>query len=237
MRPDLRCRVREDGQRRLDGRDHSGGDPAATAKQRRGQRKSNPVRDGSDHELGRFDESRRRLQRAGAPGPTRGWRSRPKTRSSSSRTSGRPIPIPRYRISGARRWKSSRGGATASSRCRWSGVRQDPRGRAARQEHVRPRDARLDLRSGPRAREGADCAPVPEEERGDLRAQRGADRGRLRLGGGEPGFPDRGAFVQVRRAHGGDERERGARHGRHRRGSAALLDVSRSPPPPPPRTS
>jgi hypothetical protein len=116
-RSDLRRHQRQDGQRRLDRRDHPGGDPAAGALAGRCQRHPHPALQQHRHQHGRRGRCGGGLQRAGAC-----TRASPTAPTSAARwccwrTSGAMIRCPRSASNTPRRWPSIAKTAWPSASC------------------------------------------------------------------------------------------------------------------------
>ena len=226
MRADLRERLRQDGQWRLDGGDHPGGDRAAAQVACRREREPGATRQGSGHELGRRDRAGRRLQRAGSAGPPSPRGSRRECHDSDREPLGHPR---RSRDSRAMERGAGRdGGVGVQGRgSPHGGVLLDRGGqRAPRKEHVRPGPPRLDLRPRPGSLPPADRERLPQEVAGCGGGERPIVRRGLCLGRSQPRLPDRSRDDSGARAYGRDERQRCDRARRRGGGDGAGGDVS-----------
>jgi hypothetical protein len=224
VRPVARRHRRADGQRDLDGGDHSGRDPAARAQHRGSERRPHPDGAAARHQRRRRIGSRGRVQRAGPARPRSGERVQ----------AGRDDPA---REHVARRRLGDRGLVCRDGREPPSGrlsrhrdpdggrVPQARRGPAPRQEHVRARHPLQPLQPRRGTRAPADPRHVPQEGRAGRRAERRAARGGLDVGGGEPRLPLRDPCRAIEGAADRRQRQHRARAWRARLGNGHLRDV------------
>ena len=212
MRPVVRLDRRAHGQRRVDGGDHPRGDPASRAQHRRRERQPHPHRRAARHQRRRRGRPRHRLQRAGAARSRQCRRTEARLHHPARERLGRePRPQDRPAVHGDARPVAGRRLPPA----RGADGERVPQARlrpAQGQEHVRAGDALQPVRPrhGPRPR--PDRVHLRQEGRQGHQVERGAARGRLRVGGAQP-------RVRLPRAGGSRHRAAACDQRQHRDGA------------------